>query len=317
MSTASVDTAEPIVAADFKPGGVRGTDKPPGRGDLGMALIFILPALIGFLVFYVYPFIRGFYFSMTRYNLLGTPQFTGLDNFTRLFQDPLFWNALLVTVEYVLINIVLQTILAIAIAVLMHRLTQSTVIRGLILLPFLISNVIAAMLWFWLLDYQIGLVNEFIAFLGLDRIAFFGDSTWAIPTIAIVNVWRHMGYTALLVFAGLQTIPDYVYEAASVDGSTEWRSFWRITLPLLRPILALVLVITVTGSFQVFDTVAVTTRGGPVNATRVMQFYIYQKGFVQGEFGYASAISVILFIILASVAIFQLKVLRAGESDLA
>jgi len=167
------------------------------------------------------------------------------------------------------------------------------------------------------LDYQVGLVNEFISSIGLNKIAFFGDSTWAIPTIALVNVWRHMGYTALLVFAGLQTIPNYVYEAAAVDGSTEWRSFWRITLPLLRPILALVLVITVTGSFQVFDTVAVTTKGGPVNASRVMQYYIVQKGFQQGEFGYASAISVILFIILAVVALVQLRLLRAGESDLA
>jgi multiple sugar transport system permease protein len=312
----TTDTAEPLVAADYKTG-IRGTDRPPGRGDLGMALIFILPAAIGFLVFYVYPFFRGFYFSLTKYNLLGTPHFIGFDNFSKLFQDKLFWNALFVTVEYVLINIVLQTILAVGIAVLMHRLTQSTVIRGLILLPFLISNVIAAMLWFWLLDYQIGLVNEFISAIGLNRIAFFGDATWAIPTIAVVNVWRHMGYTALLVFAGLQTIPGYVYEAAAVDGSTEWKSFWRITLPLLRPILALVLVITVTGSFQVFDTVAVTTRGGPGNATRVMQYYIYQKGFTEGQFGYASALSVILFIILAAVALFQLRVLRAGESDLA
>lgn len=282
-----------------------------------MALVFILPALIGFLTFYLYPFFRGLYFSLTKYNILGTPKFIGFDNFTRLFADKLFYNSLAVTVEYVLINIVLQTVLAVGIAALMHRLTKSTVVRALILLPFLISNVIAAMLWFWLLDYQIGLVNEIIAGLGLDRVAFFGDTTTAIPTIAVVNVWRHMGYTALLVFAGLQTIPTYVYEAASVDGSTEWRSFWRITLPLLRPILALVLVITVTGSFQVFDTVAVTTRGGPGNATRVLQFYIYQKGFAQGEFGYASALSVILFVILAAVALIQLRVLNAGESDLA
>jgi multiple sugar transport system permease protein len=317
MSAGAVDTAAPVAAENGLKPGVRGGNRRSGKGDLAMALVFILPAAVGFLVFYLYPFIRGFYFSMTKYNILGTPTFIGLDNFTRMFSDKLFWNALIVTVEYVGINIVLQTVLAVAIAALMHRLTQSTFIRGVILLPFLISNVIAAMVWFWLLDYQIGLVNEFIAFVGLDRIAFFGDSTWAIPTIAIVNVWRHMGYTALLVFAGLQLIPTYLYEAASVDGSTEWRSFWRITLPLLRPILALVLVITVTGSFQVFDTVAVTTRGGPENATRVMQYYIYQKGFTQGEFGYASALSVILFIILAAVALIQLKLLNAGESDLA
>ena len=317
----SADSVEIAGAAGIKPEGLRPRSKRTGPlgggGDLPMALLFILPALIGFLVFYLYPSIRGFYFSLTKYSLLGTPSFIGLDNYTRLVKDPLFWNSLVVTVQYVFYNIVFQTILAVGIAVLMHRLTKSTVVRALILLPFLISNVIAALTWFWLLDYQIGLVNEFIAFLGLDRVAFFGDANTAIPTIAMVNVWRHMGYTALLVFAGLQTIPDYVYEAAAVDGSTEWRSFWRITLPLLRPILALVLVITVTGSFQVFDTVAVTTRGGPVNASRVIQYYIVQKGFTQNEFGYASAISVILFIILATVAIVQLRVLRAGESDLA
>ncbi len=290
--------------------------RPGGGSDLGMALVFILPAAIGFLVFYLYPTIRGIYFSFTRYSLLGTPKFIGLDNYVRLFHDPLFYNALAVTVEYVLINIGLQTVLAVGIAVLMQRLTQSTIVRGLLLLPFLISNVVAAMVWSLMMDFQIGIVNQFLNFLGINRIAFFGDAFWSIPTIAIVNVWRYMGYTALLVFAGLQTIPTYVYEAASVDGSTEWRSFWRITLPLLRPILALVLIITVTGSFQIFDTVAVTTRGGPINASRVIQYYIYQKAFAQYQFGYASAISMILFIILAIVALIQLRLLRAGDSDL-
>jgi len=126
-----------------------------------------------------------------------------------------------------------------------------------------------------------------------------------------------MGYTALLVFAGLQTVPRYVYEAASIDGSSEWNSFWHITLPLLRPVLAMVLVLTVTGSFQVFDTVAVTTRGGPVNVTRVIQYYIYQKAFGEGQFGYASALSVILFVIVGILATAQLRLLRSGESDLA
>src|SRR3954468_9198660 len=291
--------------------------RPGGSGDLGMALLFIIPAAIGFLFFYLYPSIRGFYFSLTRYNLLGSPHFIGFDNYTRLVNDKLFWNALLVTVEYVLINIGLQTILAVGIAVLMHRLTKSTLVRGLILMPFLISNVIAALLWFWLLDYQVGLVNEFISSLGLNRIAFFGDGAWAIPTIALVNVWRHMGYTALLVFAGLQTIPNYVYEAAAVDGSTEWRSFWRITLPLLRPVLVMVLVVTMIGSFQIFDTVAVTTQGGPINATRVIYYYIYERAFTRFDFGYASAMALVLFAILALVSLVQLKLLRARESDLA
>ena len=315
MSTATTDVAAATTSSPVSD--AKGSDRPPGRSDLAMALVFIAPALFGFLVFYLYPTIRGIYFSLTRYNVLGTPHFIGLGNYTKLVGDPLFWNAMKVTLEYVFLNIFFQTILAVAIGVLMQRLTKSTAVRAVILLPFLISNVIAALVWFLMLDFQVGIVNEVLANLGLDRITFFGGDATAIPTIAAVNVWRHMGYTALLIFAGLQTIPDYVYEAAAVDGSTEWKSFWRITLPLLRPILALVLVITVTGSFQIFDTVNVTTRGGPGNASRVIQYYIVQKGFAEGQFGYASAISFVLFVILAVVALVQLRLLNAGESDLA
>jgi multiple sugar transport system permease protein len=126
-----------------------------------------------------------------------------------------------------------------------------------------------------------------------------------------------MGYTALLVFAGLQTIPAYVYEAAEVDGSTEWKTFWRITLPLLRPVLVMVLVVTMIGSFQIFDTVAVTTQGGPINATRVIYYYIYERAFTRFDFGYASAMALVLFAILALVSLLQLRLLRAKESDLA
>ncbi|MFT8705098.1 carbohydrate ABC transporter permease [Bifidobacterium aquikefiricola] len=281
------------------------------------ALVFILPALAGFLLFYLWPTLCGFYYSLTKYNLLGKPRFIGLANFAKIVHDKLLLNAIMVTIEYVLLNIGFQTVIALGLAVLMQRLTKSITLRGMLLLPWLVSNVIAAMLWFWLFDYQIGFVNIVIDALNIPKIPFFGGEFWAIPTIAFVNVWRHMGYTALLVFAGLQTVPNYVYEAASIDGASEWRSFSSITLPLLRPVLAMVLVVTVTGSFQVFDTVAVTTKGGPMNVSRVLQYYIYQKGFDQGEFGYASALSVVLFIILAGVAFVQLKMMRANESDMA
>lgn len=293
-----------------------GTRRRPSS-DLKAALMFLLPASVGFIAFYLVPTIRGIYYSFTQYNILGSPTWIGTDNFEKIATDPLFWNALKVTVYYVILNIGFQTIVAILLAVLMQKLTKSIVMRGMLLLPWLISNVIAAMLWFWLLDYQIGLVNQFIDWIGGSRTAFFAEEAWAIPTIAFVNIWRHMGYTALLVFAGMQTIPKYVYEAASIDGASEWTQFWRMTLPLLRPVLAMILVITVTGSFQVFDTVAVTTRGGPVNVTRVMQYYIFQKAFGEGQFGYGSALAVILFVILAALAAIQLRLLRAGESDLA
>nr|WP_255480653.1 sugar ABC transporter permease [Quadrisphaera sp. RL12-1S] len=222
-----------------------------------------------------------------------------------------------VTVQYVAINIVVQTVLAVLIAVLLQRVTRSVFVRSVVVLPFLISNVVVALLFYWMLDAQIGIVNAAITGLGLDAIPFFGEQDWVVPTIALVNVWRHMGYTALLVFAGLMTIPEGLYEAGRVDGASEWRMFWSITLPLLRPVLALVLVITVTGSFQVFDTVAVTTSGGPGDASRVIQYYIFDLAFQRLEFGYAAAVSVVLFAILAAVAFVQLRLTRANESDLA
>jgi multiple sugar transport system permease protein len=302
------------------PGKKKKTSKSPraraGRGDLKVALLFIAPALIGFLLFYLLPMIRGVYLSFTEYNLLRDPEWIGFENYAAIAGDPLFWNSLSVTLEYVALNIGFQTVLALIIALLMHRVAKSTFVRGVILLPYLVANVIVALLWFWMLDYQIGIVNQMIEFVGLDRIAFFGSEAWAIPTIAFVNVWRHMGYTALLIFAGLQAIPSHVYEVASLDGASPWQTFWRITMPLLRPVLVLVLVVTVIGSFQVFDTVAVTTNGGPVNASRVIQLYIFQKAFTESDFGYGSALSVILFIILAIVAFLQMKFLQGNKNDL-
>ena len=166
-----------------------------------------------------------------------------------------------------------------------------------------------------MMDYQIGAVNVFLDWIGLDPHPFFGESAWAIPTVAFINVWRHMGYTALLVFAGLQTINKSVYEAADIDGAGEGRKFFSITLPLLRPVLAMVLVVTVIGSFQIFDTVSVTTQGGPVNATRVINYYIWDLAFGQLDFGYASAVAMVLFVILMLVSLIQMKLMRADESD--
>jgi len=130
-------------------------------------------------------------------------------------------------------------------------------------------------------------------------------------------VWRYLGYTSLLIFAGLQTIPKDYYEAAAIDGASEWRMFTSVTMPLLRPVLALVLVITVVGSFQIFDTVAVTTKGGPVNATRVIYYYIYQQAFERFDLGYASALAAVLVVLLSALAYLQLKLMRSNSSDLA
>jgi multiple sugar transport system permease protein len=293
------------------------TRRPRARDDTRLALLYILPALLGFLVFMVWPTLRGIYLSFTKFNLLTPPKFNGLDNYARMVQDPVFWNALRVTVYYVVINIALQTVFALVIAVMMQRLTQRTWLRGIVLTPYLVSNVVAAMVFLWILDYQLGIGNTILQAIGVDRIAFLSSDVWVIPTIAVINVWRHVGYTALLIFAGLQTIPETVYEAARVDGAGEVRMFRSITVPLLRPILSLVLIITVVGSFQVFDTVAIATRGGPVDASRVLQYYIYDVAFGRFQFGYASAMSVGLLAVLVVITFLQYRLTRAETSDLA
>jgi multiple sugar transport system permease protein len=286
------------------------------RRQTRIALAFIAPSMLGFVVFYFWPTLRGLYISFTDYDVFSAPVFTGLANYARLFTDETFANSARATLLYVVLNIALQTVLALGLAVLMHRLTQSAVVRSIVVLPYLIANVVVALVWFWMLDFQIGIVNQGIEWLGGNAIAFFGDESWAIPTIALVNTWRHLGYTALLIFAGLQMIPKEIYESARTEGANEWQMFRRLTLPLLRPVLSLVLVITLIGSFQVFDTVAVTTSGGPADATRVVQYYIFDLAFQRLDFGYASAVSVVLLVVLAIITAVQLKLTRANESDL-
>lgn len=287
-----------------------------GQGESRAALLFLAPALLGFLVFFAWPSVRGLYLSFTDYNLLSEPTWIGFENYIDIANDAVFWNSMAVTVQYVVINITVQTACALLLAVLLHRFTRSMTIRGIVMLPYLIANVVVALVWFWLADYNLGLINSTLDSLGFDRVGFFGNEALAMTTIALINVWRHLGYTTLLIFAGLQAIPKDVYEAAEVDGAGEWRVFWGVTMPLLRPVLAFVLVITVVGSFQIFDTIAVTTGGGPVAATQAINVYIYERAFTRFDFGYASALSVILMIILAVVALLQLRLLRANESDL-
>ena len=282
-----------------------------------IAWLFLLPSLIGFIVFYAVPAVRGLYISFTDWDLLSEPKFIGFENYIDMFQDRQFWRSLQVTFYYVLLNIPLQTVLAIGLAVIMDRVTKSSIIRGIFVMPWLLPPVIVALVWLWMLDPTLGFINNVLRTLGMGRQPFLGSPDQAMPAIALINIWQYTGYTALLFFAGLQTIPKSIYEAAAIDGATERRIFWSITLPLLRPVLVFVLVTTIIGSFQIFDTIAVTTKGGPVDATRVITWYIFEFAFERFQMGYATAVSVVLFLILVVATIIQMRILRSDESDLA
>lgn len=308
----------PAVSAPATP--VRLSSDRPRRNLLASQAfcgwLFITPALIGFTLFYLLPTLRAFYIGLTNWNLLRAPKFLGLENYHKLLVDQKFWDSMWVTLLYVIYNIPVQTVFGLLLAVLLNRLTGSVLMRSIMLVPYLISNVVAAMIWLWMLDPVLGIINIVLEHLGLGRHAFFSEKNLALPTIAAINIWRHTGFIALLFYTGLQAIPRHLYEAARIEGASEWKMFQSITLPLLRPTLVFVLVTSVIGSFQIFDTIAVTTQGGPGTATRTVVWYIYQMAFSSMRMGYASAMSTVLFFGLILVTVIQMRVLRSGESDL-
>jgi len=288
---------------------------PAHRNDWKIALLLIIPATVGFVFFAAYPTIRGIYLSFTDFKILTPPVWTGLSNYRELVADSVFWHSVGVTVYFVALSVGLGLTLSLLTAVILHRLTGSNAIRGMVLMPFLISGVVAALIWQWMLDPGLGIINAAIKSVTGHSIMFLGSSEWAIPSLALISVWKSMGYNAILIFAGLQTIPEQIYEAGRIDGADEIRMFTRLTLPLLRPIMAMVMVLTVIGSFQVFDLVAVTTKGGPANASNVLPLYIYETGFGEFNFGYAVTMSMALFVMLLTITFIQMRLLRANESD--
>jgi multiple sugar transport system permease protein len=281
------------------------------------AWAMVLPALIGFVVFYAMPTVRAIQISFTDWNLLRPARDVGWANYVTMVHDERFWVGLKLSLYYVALNIPLQTVFGLFLALAMDRLTRSLFVKSVVLLPYLLSNVLVAMIWLWLLDPALGWVNQAISAVGRDRQPFFAAPEQALLSVAAVNVWRHMGLVAMLFLAGLQNIPRYLYEAAALDGASEWRIFWRITLPLLRPVMVFVLVTSVTGSFQIFDTVAVTTQGGPQESTRVIVHYIVQNAFGFLKMGYASAMSLSLCLVMVLYTLAQMKLMRADENDMA
>ena len=290
-----------------------------GNNQMVLGYLFILPSLIGFTLFFAIPALRSVVISFNQWNLLSDAKYVGLDNYNTLFADARFWDSLRITVTYVLFNIPLQTVLALGIAVMMDKIHNSAFLRGIIIIPWLLPNIVVGLLFLWILDPSLGIMNKFLAIFGIPQQPFLGSPEQVIPAIAGINIWRYTGYTAILIFAGLKTIPKSLYEAASIDGARGWTQFQKITLPLLRPIMVFVLVTSVIGSFQIFDTVAITTRnGGPAGSARVIIYYIYDQVFNRRiNMGVATAASVVLFLILITVTIIQTRYLRAGQSDLA
>jgi len=284
--------------------------RPGGRLKWRNTLLgwsFILPNFIGFAVLTLVPVIALFYIAFTNWNAFGTARLVGLDNFTRLLADHSFRIALWNTVYYTAFHIPLTLGLSLALALLLNRKMRGVAFfRTAAFFPYVTSIVAIAVVWNMLFSPQFGPINQFLTSIGISHPpGWTTSSTWAMPAVIIVGTWREMGYYMLLFLAGLQTIPSELYEAARVDGASPWQRFLNVTVPCLRPTTFFVTVMLTIGSFKVFDLILVMTNGGPGQSTLVLSQYIYTKGFVENKLGYASAVSIVLFLICISITVVQ------------
>jgi multiple sugar transport system permease protein len=277
---------------------------------------FILPNFIGFAVLTLLPVIALFYIAFTDWNAFGTAKLVGLDNFTRLISDHSFRVALFNTVYYTVFHIPLTLGLSLALALLLNRKMRGVAFfRTAAFFPYVTSIVAIAVVWNMLFSPEFGPINQFLTSIGISHPpGWTTSSTWAMPAVIIVGTWREMGYYMLLFLAGLQTIPPELYEAARVDGANPWQRFLNITIPGLRPTTFFITVMLTIGSFKVFDLILVMTNGGPGQSTLVLSQYIYQKGFVENKLGYASAVSIVLFLICISITVVQFVINKRREN---
>lgn len=292
-----------------------GTRKRISRNML-YGYIFILPTVGAYLLFSLIPTLAVFGLSLFQWDLLNEPSFVGLANFLRLFEDPLFWKSLKITFTYVLYNIPIQYALSILLVLALNRpLRGVKAFRAIYLIPWVTTPVAIAIVWKWVLNPTGGVLNHFLQALGMDRVNWF-SSAMAMKSVLMVNIWQHTGFSTLIMLVGIQSIPRMFYESAQIDGAGRVRLFWHITLPLLKPTLLFLLITGFIGSFQVFDSVYTMTAGGPGDSTSVYYYLIYKHAFEFLEMGYASAMSVILFLILMAVTLLQFRLFRNTTYDL-
>ncbi|WP_234388192.1 MULTISPECIES: carbohydrate ABC transporter permease [Streptomyces] len=275
------------------------------------AYVLLAPSLAGLALFLVAPIVGVVVISFFDWNLMGAPHFVGLANYREMMGDSEVWRAMRNTTYYVVLNIPAQTVLALLLALAMNRkLRGGKAFRVLFVLPWMAMPVALGIVWSWAFDPQHGVVNQFLALFGVDGPAWLSSTTWAMPVLASVNIWQYTGYTMLFLLAGLQAIPESLYEAADMDGAGPVLRFFRITLPLLRPSMFFVLVTNTIGSFQMFDTVYVMTQGGPGGSTDTMNYHIYQQAFQLFRTGYASALAMLLFAVILLVTAVQVLYFR-------
>jgi multiple sugar transport system permease protein len=278
---------------------------PQVRREALEGYLCLLPWAFGFLAFTLFPFVASIALGFTQWTIIEPPVWIGLNNYVRMFTaDPLFWQALQATGGFVLLSLPLKLVLGLALALLLNiKLRGMDFYRTVFYIPAVISGVAVSLMWMWLLQPDTGVINTLLYYAGIEGPNWFWDRHWALPSVALMSVWK-VGGSAIIYLAGLQNIPAHLYEAAEIDGANRWNRFWRITLPLLTPTIFFQLIIEMIDSFKVFTEAFVITQGGPLRATYFYLLYFYEEAFQNFNMGYASALVVVLTLVILATTIF-------------
>ncbi|MGM0898442.1 MAG: carbohydrate ABC transporter permease [Bacillota bacterium] len=280
--------------------------------------LFFLPGLVLYSLFFLYPTISALFYSFTNWDgLSATFQFVGIDNYTRAFTgDSIFQKTIGNNLKFMLTVVVFQTLVALAFALIVIKNTKTNVfLRALYFFPTILSSVSVAFIWAFIYDPSMGILNQVLELIGLDFLAqnWLGNANIAIYSLAITQVWFHAGQMLIIFVAGLQAIPEELYEVAKIEGASKWQTFKSVTWPLLAPSATIVVAYTTIQSFKAFDLVFAMTGGGPNNSTEIIATYIYDVAFKSYQFGYASSISIIFMAIIALITYLQFKALRSDR----
>jgi multiple sugar transport system permease protein len=270
--------------------------------------LYILPAFVIFVGFTFIPLIVTFVLSFSDWDMISKIQFIGGQNYSRLLTNKNFLRAVTNTIYFTLGIVPTQMALALIVALLLNtKIKLRSFFRGIYFLPVIVPITVAAIVWMFIFSPSYGILNYFLGLAGIAQIGWLSDPKWAMPALMILAVWQNFGYFTVIYLAGLQSISGELLEAAQIDGASRWRRFWSITFPLLSPTSFLILILSIIGGFQVYQTVVLTTGGGPAGATNVIVFELYRTAFEYFDMGYASAMAYVLFAILFILTLIQFR----------
>jgi multiple sugar transport system permease protein len=270
--------------------------------------LMVSPYLLFVLVFVVFPVLFCLFLTFHKWNIIAPMQFAGMDNYSRLFQDRLFWKAIGNTLKFLLLHIPLQLIVSLSLAWLLnHKIRAVSFFRASFFMPVIVSGVVVTILWQQLLGYDTGLINKLLMSIGLNKVGWLVDPDMAIYSIAVMATWKNVGLYVILFLVGLQTVPPQYYEASELDGASRWQQFYHITLPMINPTIFMVVILSTIGGFSLFIEPYIMTGGGPLNTTLSAVLYIYKQAFQYYNMGYSATLGFFYAIMIMTVVVLQKK----------